>query len=90
MTPRPSPGAGSRRGALLRWLTIGLICSALFGCAVGALPHVERVPALKLIAPADAPLVTIARDIALLIRTAIGGGAGDAVVVSSGGRGEAP
>ena len=65
MTPPPSPGAGSRRGALLRWLTIGLACSVLFGCAVGALPQVERVPAPKLIAPAEAPLVTIARDIAL-------------------------
>ena len=53
----------------MRWLTIGLttglICSVLFGCAVGALPQVERVPAPRLIAPADAPLVTIARDIAL-------------------------
>ena len=65
MTPRPSPGAGSRRSGFLRWLTIGLICSVLFGCAVGALPQVERVPAPKLMAPADAPLVTIARDIAL-------------------------
>ena len=49
----------------MRWLTMGLVCSVPFGCAVGALPDVERVPAPRLIAPADAPLVTIARDIAL-------------------------
>ena len=46
-------------------LTMGLICNVLIGCAVGALPQVERVPAAKLVAPADAPLVTIAHDIAL-------------------------